>query len=617
MLDDSSWPLVRSDLTWTEQHIPTKSGSFWYRTKVDIPTGSPPLSIYIPWLDVNYQIFCDGHLLGGVGTLPPHAHVNNGRASTFALSAFCPSPQAAHAGQFLPPASTQTITLAVRGWRWRTEDAADATGLKAGMRLGATSLIEESTLLRARTVFWITSGNLFLSLLGLLATLAAMWLYLLRRQDKEYLWYSLVSLLSVLKQINLSWTASHAFEWPAYVLRLDLLEEAYAVALMVFLYRLLGVRRNFLFWAAVCSIGADFVLTVGDMVPWMISPDWLLADTALFNGIHGVLFLPFAIWVPASIGRKAAQGRAEARILLPAASLESLCTFFGFFIFSLQELFGGLAQSLETWFLKTSDWPVPFSVPKLADLLMLLSMLAVLVYRFTRTRLHEETYERERAAARTVQQVLIPAALPKVPGFQIASVYRPFGEVGGDFFQILPLESGSHVGSVLIAIGDVSGKGLPAAMTVSLLVGTIGTLARYTQSPREVLAAMNAHMLGRSSGGFTTCLVLRADCDGTVTLANAGHLAPYVHGKELSVENGLPLGLVADACYVESAFHLAKHEQVTLMTDGVVEARSRSGQLFGFERTRAVSGQSAESIADIAQQFGQDDDITVLSLSLA
>ena len=81
-------------------------------------------------------------------------------------------------------------------------------------------------------------------------------------------------------------------------------------------------------------------------------------------------------------------------------------------------------------------------------------------------------------------------------------------------------------------IGDVSGKGMPAAMTVSLLVGTVRTLAHYTQSPGEILTAMNQRMLARSQGGFTTCLVLRLDANGKLTVANAGHLAPYINGSE-------------------------------------------------------------------------------------
>ena len=166
-----------------------------------------------------------------------------------------------------------------------------------------------------------------------------------------------------------------------------------------------------------------------------------------------------------------------------------------------------------------------------------------------------------------------------------------------------------------MVIGDVSGKGLPAAMTVSLLVGTVRTLSHYTQSPGEILAAMNQRMLTRSNGGFTTCLVLRADRDGKLTIANAGHLSPYLGGRELPLENGLPLGLIAETLYVDSTFQMAQDEQLTLLTDGVVEARDKAGALLGFERTAALSTQSAEAIAQAAQAFGQDDDITALTLA--
>jgi serine phosphatase RsbU (regulator of sigma subunit) len=237
--------------------------------------------------------------------------------------------------------------------------------------------------------------------------------------------------------------------------------------------------------------------------------------------------------------------------------------------------------------------------------------LAILVRDLIRDRADKQRLAAELAAARAVQQVLIPEDIPTIPGFNIQSVYKPYGEVGGDFFQILPTKDGG----VLVIIGDVSGKGMPAAMTVSLLVGTVRTLAHYTQSPGEILAAMNQRILARSNGGFTTCLVLRADADGKLTIANAGHISPYINCAELELENGLPLGLAESATYDESTFGLAENEQLTLLTDGVVEARNATGELFGFERTRAISSQPAEKIAQTTQAFGQVDDITVLTLT--
>jgi serine phosphatase RsbU (regulator of sigma subunit) len=191
-------------------------------------------------------------------------------------------------------------------------------------------------------------------------------------------------------------------------------------------------------------------------------------------------------------------------------------------------------------------------------------------------------------------------------------VYRPFSEVGGDFFQVIPFSRGT-----MIAIGDVSGKGMPAALMVSLLIGTLHTLAETMDSPAEILAGLNRRALGHSHGGFTTCLVVLIDADGGLTVANAGHLAPYLNGAELRLENDLPLGLDANATYAESTLRLEDGDRLVLMTDGVVEARNVTGELFGFERTAELCGEKAEIIARTAEEFGQEDDITVLSLTRA
>jgi serine phosphatase RsbU (regulator of sigma subunit) len=241
---------------------------------------------------------------------------------------------------------------------------------------------------------------------------------------------------------------------------------------------------------------------------------------------------------------------------------------------------------------------------------MLTIVSVLMMRRFIRSQREREQWRMEIEQARQVQQVLIPEDLPSVQGFALASEYRPAQQVGGDFFQILPLKNGG----VLAVIGDVSGKGMPAAMTVSLLVGTLRTLSEFTTSPGEILAAMNVRMLSRTGGGFTTCLVLRVESNGRVFVANAGHLAPYLDGQELEVENGLPLGLSADTHYPETEFRLAVGAQLTLLTDGVSEARSATGELLGFAKTAAMARKSAEAIAQAAQDFGQEDDITVLTV---
>jgi len=213
-------------------------------------------------------------------------------------------------------------------------------------------------------------------------------------------------------------------------------------------------------------------------------------------------------------------------------------------------------------------------------------------------------------AAREVQENLVTPAVD-LPGFKIESAYMPAKQVGGDFFRVTP-EGG---GGVLIVVGDVSGKGLGAAMTVSAVIGALRSIPPV--SPAWILNALNTGLAGQLHGGFVTCCVARIRPDGEVTIANAGHLSPYRGGAEIAVASGLPLGISAEIEYEEDHFQLSPAETLTFLSDGVVEARNAAGELYGFERTRAISSEPAEKIARAAQDFGQEDDITVLTLSYA
>jgi hypothetical protein len=211
-------------------------------------------------------------------------------------------------------------------------------------------------------------------------------------------------------------------------------------------------------------------------------------------------------------------------------------------------------------------------------------------------------------AAREVQQKLVAPAVD-VPGFKIDSVYSPAKQVGGDFFRVAPETDGS----ILIVVGDVSGKGLPAAMTVSAIIGALRAMPSMPL-PR-ILRRLNRGLVGQLGGGFVTCCAARIGPDGAVAIANAGHLSPYRAGAEVAVPAGLPLGIAEGADYDETHFQLQPGETLTFLSDGVIEARNPSGELFGFERTLAISTSSAEAIAQAAIAFGQDDDITVLTLT--
>jgi hypothetical protein len=219
----------------------------------------------------------------------------------------------------------------------------------------------------------------------------------------------------------------------------------------------------------------------------------------------------------------------------------------------------------------------------------------------------------ELAQAQEVQQVILPESRVALPGLVVESEYRPAREVGGDFFQMIPHRSD---GSLLVVAGDVAGKGLKAGMLVALLVGAIRTAAQYVSDPSAVLTALNLLLMGRSDAQ-ATCLVLRIAEDGAVTLANSGHIAPYLNGEPLPMEGALPLGIIKGAESSVMHFQLKDGDRLMLMSDGVAEATDRSGQLFGFERVHQLlrTAKSAAEVASAAQAFGQDDDISVISIT--
>jgi serine phosphatase RsbU (regulator of sigma subunit) len=219
----------------------------------------------------------------------------------------------------------------------------------------------------------------------------------------------------------------------------------------------------------------------------------------------------------------------------------------------------------------------------------------------------------EVAAARELQQQLVPLSLPSVAGLELDAAYMPALEVGGDFYQVMKQRDGAS----LILVGDVSGKGLRAAMTGVLTIGAARVLNEDVEGPAELLTRLNREMMRSSMEGFVTCLCAAIGRDGKLRLANAGHLAPYLNGEELPVESGLPLGILAGVEYSETVLCLSHGDSITFLSDGVVEAQNAAGELFGFARTKALATRSAEEIALAAKAFGQADDITVLTLGFA
>jgi serine phosphatase RsbU (regulator of sigma subunit) len=152
-------------------------------------------------------------------------------------------------------------------------------------------------------------------------------------------------------------------------------------------------------------------------------------------------------------------------------------------------------------------------------------------------------------------------------------------------------------------------------MLVALIVGAIRAAAQHSPDPVRILNEVNEQLCERQSAN-ATCLMMRIDPNGSVTIANAGHLPPYLNETEVQMEGALPLGLIPEADFSVTTITLRPGDSLILMSDGIVEAQDDKGNLFGFDKVTELLRErtSARTIADLAQKFGQEDDILVLQV---
>ena len=255
------------------------------------------------------------------------------------------------------------------------------------------------------------------------------------------------------------------------------------------------------------------------------------------------------------------------------------------------------------------NWMFPVST--IAQFFVIAAIIALHLRDQRQVALHRASLAGEMQAAQEIQRTLAQASVDTLPGLDIRIAFLPAREVGGDFYSCTVLPGNRQ----RLLLGDVSGKGAAAAMTAAVLLGA--AQEREQDSPAALLEHLNRVMTGMRLGGFATCLCAEITDTGALRLANAGHFAPYRNGEELKIDAALPLGLAPDHRWSETIFQLALGDTLTFLSDGIVEARSATGELFGFDRTRQISSRSAGEIASAAQCFGQQDDITVLTLAYA
>jgi sigma-B regulation protein RsbU (phosphoserine phosphatase) len=193
---------------------------------------------------------------------------------------------------------------------------------------------------------------------------------------------------------------------------------------------------------------------------------------------------------------------------------------------------------------------------------------------------------REREDARLIQRALLPASLPPIGCCEMAALWQPASDFGGDCYDALPLGGGR----LAISIADVSGKGLPAAFLMSNLQASVRAFSMQHSSPRGVAASINRALCANPSlRKYATFFYAVIDCPSrTITFSNAGHNPPVLVRTNGSIERlstgGIALGMFEHATYEQQEIAVERGDRLVLYTDGLTEAEDADGVDFGDAR---------------------------------
>jgi serine phosphatase RsbU (regulator of sigma subunit) len=608
--DDSNWETV--DLTpkngsidpisglsgyvpgWTARGHRGYWGYAWYRIRVQLQaTPGDKLALAGPSdVDDIYQAFDNGKLVGSFGNF-----------STSTPTAYYSQPMMFQ----LPPESESTRestqVLAFRLWMLPSTltESDEAGGFHTAPLLGQIEAISAQHQLRWEELIRAYAGVLIEGIVFSVLGVVALSLTLFDPSDRVYLWIGAL-LLSIAAgsylEIVAAWT-----QWIGPIVALVVrygFTNALVFAGWVVVWRVWFRLRRPAWIPPVLAVLAA-LLAVSNLlaqnvffttVPLSVSHASEVVSVCLRMALMALML----ITAIQGIREQGPEGWAA----LPAMLLAGISEFYT----ELQFL-----HILNFWF----PFGIQITTRQLANLLLVAVLAALLLRRLVLSIRRQRQMALDVKQAQEVQQVILPEARLALPGLTIESEYRPAREVGGDFFQIIPHKTD---GSLLIVAGDVTGKGLKAGMLVALLVGATRSTAETNSEPGNMLAALNRRLMGRNDAQ-ATCLALRIASDGAATLANAGHMAPYLNGEPIAMEGALPLGMMESAEFSLMHFQLKPDDKLVLMSDGIAEATDAEGHLFGFERMHELlrRAKSAAEVANAAESFGQEDDISVISVT--
>jgi sigma-B regulation protein RsbU (phosphoserine phosphatase) len=561
--DDSGWTKVR--LPWT---ISLRYGTYvyWLRRTMDLPEWADRnrLAITLGPVREMYKLFINGVMIGQTGPLDgEESQIAHDRTFAIPRQALGDGPRIVIAVRTMEPNIRTSTWRIYSGGKYMITYASNAP-------VGAA----EDTINRQKAQY---APQLVLASLLLFIGLQLFLFWIAEKNRLEIFWLgTMVASRGARDAVVFSFLSADSYPWRRFNAP-DTLNCLAAAATAELVMAAVGVRNNWL--RALVWLVAFLPIAV----PAFISREYVLFRSSIILAI-----LLFGWWRGG--GLKHSLDRHLIAVVLCLLVSTQINSNSG----RLYPVFFPMAGYL--WSTQST------SIMVLATILTFLLLRNLIADRREKQRMAGEL-----EAARGVQQLLFSGALPASSDYRIDAVYEPALELGGDFYQVLP--AGDE--AILVVIGDVSGKGLKAALVVSLMTGA--ARAHAALQPAALLKEMN-RVAGVGSGGFVTCMAIRCERGGELTIANAGHLMPYRDGVELSVEPGLPLGVTLDAEYVDVELNLASGEAITFVTDGIVEAADTKGHLFGFERTREISVKPASVIAEAAKAWGQNDDITVVTV---
>ena len=612
--DDSKWETV--DLTpkagevdplsgfsgyvpgWTARGHAGYWGYGWYRIRVQV--GAQPgekLALAGPSdVDDAYQLFVDGTLIGSFGSFTGHQP-----------TAYYSQPMMFNLSQ-TPAADAQSTSpgrvVAFRVWMTPSTllEEADVGGFHTAPLLGNASAVSAGYQLRWLELVrgygtGVVEGLLFLLLAGIAFSLIRF-----DRSDPVYAWAGAVFLLvvaNVVVRLLCAWTQSLNIVEGQSLSDATMQPLLFGGWVMVWWVWFRLQRPTWVPKAVgLLTLGYMLSTALGQNLFFPIVPVTIASMFHVVSlGVRLALLVLLILVVIKGIRRQGAEGW----FVLPAVVLLIVWQFAAELLL--------LHVRVVNWF----PYGVRISIGQVANVLLTAVLFVLLLRRLLLSVKQQRLMALDVKQAQEVQGVILPEAITTLPGLTIENEYRPAREVGGDFYQIIPHPLD---GSLLIVAGDVAGKGLRAGMLVALLVGAIRMAAEVNVDPLFILQALNRRLLGRSEAN-ATCLAMYIAADGAVTLANAGHLPPYLNGQPIEMEGALPLGVIDDAEFSVTHFQLHEQDRVVLASDGIVEAMDEQGHLFGFERVQELltSRLTAAEVATAAQNFGQQDDISVIAVT--